>query len=462
MGKAAAVILAAGEGKRMKSDKSKVLHEVLFKPMIDWVMDSVTEADIDNICVVLGHNADQVSEHLNKRGQKYTYVLQEEQLGTGHAVMQAREYLEQTKPEDVLILNGDTPFIDSSLIKSFYLEHKNKKNDVTILTSIADNPFGYGRIVRDSSGNVKDIIEEKDATDDERKIKEINAGAYWFKTDVLLEALSHLNGDNAQHEYYLTDTVKIISGQGLRAGTCIVDMKYTAGANSRKQLLELNNIARQLVFEKLFDAGVTITDISGVSISPDAEIGYDTVILPGTIIKGKTKIGIGCQIGPNSLIDNSVLGDNVVFNASQARNSKIGNNVTVGPFSQLRPDCVIAENVHIGDFVEVKNSNIGCGTKIAHLTYVGDSDVGGGVNFGCGVVTVNYDGVKKSRTIIGDNAFIGCNTNLIAPVKVGNGAYTAAGSTITMDIPDGALSVARSRQQNIDGWAEKKLKNRKK
>lgn len=462
MEKAAAVILAAGEGKRMKTNKSKVLHEVLFKPMIDWVTDSVKEAAIDNICVVLGHNADQVSEHLNGRGLKYTYVRQEEQLGTGHAVMQAREYLVKTKPEDVLILNGDVPFINSSIIKSTYLEHKSKNNDVTVLTSIADNPYGYGRIVRDGSGNVTGIIEEKDATDDERKIKEINAGAYWFKTDVLLEALSHLNSGNVQHEYYLTDTVKIICGMGLRAGTCVIDMKYTAGANSRKQLLELNDIARQFVFDKLFDAGVTITDLSGVSISPDAEIGCDTVILPGTIIKGKTKIGTGCEIGPNSLIDSCVLGNNVVFNASQARDSKIGDNVTVGPFSNLRPNSVLAENVHIGDFVEVKNSNIGRGTKVAHLTYVGDSDVGSGVNFGCGVVTVNYDGVKKSRTTIGDNAFIGCNTNLIAPVKVGNGAYTAAGSTITKDIPDGALSVARSRQQNIDGWAEKKLKDRKK
>ncbi|HEX2938571.1 MAG TPA: DapH/DapD/GlmU-related protein, partial [Ruminiclostridium sp.] len=235
-----------------------------------------------------------------------------------------------------------------------------------------------------------------------------------------------------------------------------------AGANNRKQLMELNAIARTIVCDKLFEKGISIVDCSGVNINPDVRIGHDTVILPGTIIKGATKIGEGCVIGPNSLIDNCVFGDNVVFNASQAKDSEIKSGATIGPFSNIRPNCVLEKNVHVGDFVEVKNSNIGEGTKVAHLTYVGDSDVGGGVNFGCGVVTVNYDGVKKSRTTIGDNAFIGCNTNLVAPVKVGNGAYTAAGSTITKDIPDGALSVARSRQENIEGWAAKKLKGKKK
>lgn len=462
MEKTAAVVLAAGEGKRMCSNRAKVLHEVLYKPMIDWVVDQTFEAGIENLCVVLGCNGNEVEEHLKSRKLKLSIASQQERLGTGHAVMQALDFLKSEAPDDVLVLNGDAPLIFGQMIKMFYFEHKNRGNDITVLTAVADNPFGYGRIVRDNRKNVTEIVEEKDASPAERDIKEINAGAYWFKTQVLLDSLSELKNENSQHEYYLTDAVKIIAGKGLICGTYIADMKYIAGANNRKQLLELNDIARKMVFERLFDSGVTIMDTSGVSISPDAEIGMDTVVMPGTIIKGRTKIGSGCVIGPNSLIDNCTIGNNVVFNSSQARDSEIRDGVTIGPFANIRPNCVLDNNVHIGDFVEVKNSNIGKGTKVAHLTYVGDSDVGGGVNFGCGVVTVNYDGVKKSRTVIGDDAFIGCNTNLVAPVKVGNRAYTAAGSTITKDIPDGALSVARSRQQNIDGWADNKLNCRKK
>lgn len=460
MNKTAAVILAAGEGKRMCSDLPKVLHEVLFKPMIDWVADSVSGAGISSACVVIGHGGEQVASHLEGRGFKF--ARQEQQLGTGHAVKQAQEFLDSERPDDVLILCGDAPFINSEIIKNFYSEHKNSNNDVTILSANAENPTGYGRIVRTADNNVSAIVEEKDATPEQRAIAEINAGAYWFRTGALLDALSKLENNNNQHEYYLTDTVSILNGAGLRGGTYGVDMKYTSGANNRKQLMELNNIARSMIFDSLFASGVSIINDSGVMIGPDVKIGKDTVILPGTILKGKTEIGSGCTIGPNSLLDNCIVGNNAVINASQAHDSTIKDGVTIGPFSNIRPNCVLSENVHVGDFVEVKNSNVGVGTKIAHLTYVGDSDVGGGVNFGCGVVTVNYDGTKKSRTTIGDNAFIGCNTNLVAPVKVGNGAYTAAGSTITKEVPDGALSIARSRQTNIDGWAARKLSKKKK
>lgn len=461
MSKTIAVILAAGEGKRMKSDMPKVLHEVLFKPMIDWVVDSAKGAGIDGICVVTGHGGEKVEAHLRGRGVDCEFAVQSEQLGTGHAVKQAADYIEREKPDDVLILCGDAPFVSSGIIKASYFEHKKAENAVTVLSAEAEDPKGYGRIVRNDAGDVVSIVEEKDATPEQRKITEINAGAYWFKTSALLEALSKLDNNNAQGEYYLTDTVSILAGMGLQGGTFCVDMKYTSGANNRKQLFELNKIARSIIFDKLFDEGVSIVDDSGVLIGPDVKIGPDTTILPGTIIKGSTTIGSGCVIGPNSLIEDCVIADNVVFNASQARRSTIEKGVTIGPFSNIRPDCVIGENVHIGDFVEVKNSHIGVGTKVAHLTYVGDSDVGGGVNFGCGVVTVNYDGTKKSRTTILDNAFIGCNTNLVAPVTVGNGAYTAAGSTITKDVPDGALAVARSRQENIEGWAVKKLGKKK-
>jgi bifunctional UDP-N-acetylglucosamine pyrophosphorylase/glucosamine-1-phosphate N-acetyltransferase len=457
--KAVAVILAAGEGKRMKSDKPKVLQEVLFKPMIDWVVDSAVGSEIGGICVVVGNSGDKIVTHLEERGVKFATACQNMPLGTGHAVMQAVDYIRQSEAEDVLVLYGDAPFIGSGIIKSSYFEHKNSENYVTVMSAETDNPTGYGRIVRDG-GDVVGIVEEKDATPEQKKIREINAGAYWFKADVLIEALSKISNRNVQNEYYLTDTVAIIGSRGFKGGSCLLDMKYIAGANDQKQLYELNGIARGFVFDKLFENGVSVVDDSGIIIGPDVKIGRGTVILPGTIIKGETKIGNGCTIGPNSVIDSCSIGDNVIFNASQAQKSLVESGVTIGPFANIRPNCHLHENVHVGDFVEVKNSEIGVGTKVGHLTYVGDSDVGSGVNFGCGVVTGNYDGVKKSRTTIGDNAFIGCNTNLVAPVKVGDGAYTAAGSTVTRDVPDGALAVARSRQENLEGWVARRRKKK--
>lgn len=460
MSNTAAIILAAGEGKRMKSDKPKVLQEVLFKPMIDWVMDETGRAGVDKLCVVVGHGGEAVKKHLDEKNYKYTAVEQKEQLGTGHAVKTAMDWLLAEKPDDVLVLCGDTPLINQEIIKKSYKKHIHDKNAVTLMSSIADDPTGYGRILR-KNGNVVAIVEDKDCDDDQKKINEINAGAYWFKTTALIDALNALGNNNAQGEYYLTDTVELIGKKGLRGDTYKIGMDCITGANSRKQLLSLNNIAREKILSKLLDDGVSIVNDAGIMVGPDVSVDHDTLLLPGTVLIGKTTVGSGCTIGPNSWIEDSVFGNNIVFNASQSRNSTVGDNATIGPFTQLRPNSNVSKDVHIGDFVEVKNSNIGVGTKVAHLTYVGDSDVGGGVNFGCGVVTVNYDGVNKNRTTIGDNAFIGCNTNLVAPVKVGNGAYTAAGSTITKDIPDGALSVARSRQTNIEGWAAKKLAGKK-
>lgn len=455
MNKTVAVILAAGEGKRMKTGISKVLHEVLFKPMIDWVVDSARRSGIEDICVVIGKSGDKVASHLKDRGVNCGIVTQHEQLGTGHAVMQAVDYIKDSKAEDVLVLCGDAPFVSSDIINSSYEEHKKSGSYVTVLTAETDNPAGYGRIVKDGE-NVVGIVEDRDAAPLQKQIKEINSGTYWFKAEALFDALSKIGNSNDQKEYYLTDAVGIICGQGLKAGASKINMRNIAAANNRRQLMELNDIAREFVFEKLFDAGVSIVNDSGIVIGPDVKIGQDTVILPGTMIKGETTIGSGCTIGPNSLIEDCTIGNNVVFNASQAKKSTIENGVTIGPFANIRPNCLLSENVHVGDFVEVKNSSIGKGTKMGHLTYVGDSDVGGGVNFGCGVVTGNYDGVKKSRTTIGDNAFIGCNTNLVAPVKVGDRAYTAAGSTITKDVPDDALAVARSHQQNLEGWVTRR------
>lgn len=460
MDKTAAVILAAGEGKRMKSSLPKVLHEVLFKPMIDWVVDSACGAGIPALCVVVGHGGASVCTHLEKTGHSCAFAEQKEQLGTGHAVMQAEGFLKKTQPEDVLILCGDAPFITAEIIRDAYARHKDEGNAVTVLSAVADDPTGYGRIVREN-GAVVGIVEHKDATPEQRAIKEVNAGAYWVGAAALHDALANLKPNNAQGEYYLTDIVSLIAQAGLRGGSYVIEMRHMAAANDRRQLLALNTLARSQVLGRLLDDGVGLVDESGVLIGPDVVIGCDTVILPGTIIKGKTTVGSGCTIGPNSLLEDCTVGDNVVINASQARQSSIANGVTVGPFSHLRPNTTLCENAHVGDFVEIKNSTIGPGSKAGHLTYVGDSDVGGGVNFGCGVITSNYDGVKKCRTVIGDNAFIGCNTNLIAPVTVGNGAYTAAGSTITKNVPDGALAVGRSRQENIEGWADKKFKAKK-
>ena len=450
----AAVILAAGEGKRMKSAKPKVLAQVLFKPMIDWVLDSAEQSGVGEVCVVAGHGADMLKEHLAGRCE---LVMQESQLGTGHAVMQAASFLREKSPQDVVILCGDAPSIDAEIIADSYAEHKAGGRAVTVITARVDEPFGYGRIVRGADDGVARIVEEKDAGAEEKKITEVNSGAYWFNTAALLDALGKINNNNSQGEYYLTDAVEAVCGAGLAGGTYVLsDPKLMAGANDRAQLYALNCEARERIFVSLMAQGVSITDKSGVTIGPDVAIGRDTVILPGTIIRGHSVIGENCVIGPNSLIEDCEFADDIVFNSSQAYRSKVGTGVTIGPFSQLRPNTVVSDKVHIGDFVELKNSNIGVGTKVAHLTYVGDSDVGARVNFGCGCVIVNYDGVHKHRTKIGDDAFIGCNTNLIAPVEVGDRAYTAGGSTITKDVPADALAVARSRQENIEGWVIRK------
>jgi bifunctional UDP-N-acetylglucosamine pyrophosphorylase/glucosamine-1-phosphate N-acetyltransferase len=450
----AAVILAAGEGKRMKSTKPKVLQEVLFKPMIDWVTDAAQAAGVPHICVVAGYGAAQLEAHLSGR---FELALQQEQLGTAHAVQQAVGFLKKHMPQDVVILCGDAPLIGEETITLSYQAHKSSGSALTVITAQTQSPTGYGRIVRDSKGNVSRIVEEKDASPEEKLIGEVNSGAYWFKTSALLTALEKIKNNNAQGEYYLTDAVETINQMGLKSGTYLLpDEKLMAGANDRYQLQLLNGYAKERILRSLCDEGVTVADLFGVIVGPDVKIGRDTTLLPGTILRGKTTIGESCVIGPNSLAEDCEFADGVLFNASQAYRSSIGSGVTVGPFSHLRPNTVLADQVHVGDFVEIKNSNIGEGTKVPHLTYVGDSDVGRHVNFGCGCVTVNYDGVNKNRTKVGDNAFIGCNTNLVSPVAVGNNAYTAAGSTITKNVPEDALAVARSRQENIEGWVARK------
>lgn len=453
-----AVILAAGEGTRMKSNNPKVSHKVCGKPMVQHVIDSAISAGIDDIIVVVGYKAEMVKECIKT---DVKYALQEKQLGTGHAVMCALDFI---KDNDglTLILCGDVPLISEFTLSSLISYHNSNGLSGTILTADFDDPSGYGRIVRDKSGNVEKIVEHKDASDTERKINEINSGMYCFNTQKLIKALKNVKNNNAQGEYYLTDVIGILKGMGLKLGAYkVLDNTEIMGINSRIQLYEAENVMRSRINSKLMAGGVTMIDAKSVYIDKDVKIGKDTIIYPGAIIEGKTIIGEGCIIGPNSRIVDSIIHDGVEINNSVLLQSEVKSGTHVGPFAYIRPESVIGQNVKIGDFVEIKKSTIGNYTKVPHLTYVGDAEVGENVNLGCGTITVNYDGKVKHKTIIGDNVFIGCNANLVAPVKVNNDSYVAAGSTITDEVPEGSLAIARERQINKEGWVEKKNMKRK-
>ena len=452
MNKLKAVILAAGEGKRMKSKLPKVLHKVQGKTMVDWVIDTARDSGADDICVVIGHGGEQVKEALKDRNVKF--AVQREQLGTGHAVMQAGDFIEDNA--DIIVFYGDTPLITAETIKKMLDYHRKEDNSITIISAIVDNPAGYGHIIRDENGLFVKNVEHKDATDEEKLVKEINTGIYCFKGTALKKGLSLLKNDNAQKEYYLPDTLEIILSDGGKVNAMVVDdADEFAGVNSRVQLAEAEAVMRNRINRYHMENGVTIIDPSRTYIDADVVIGCDTVLLPGVVIEGKTVIGEDCVVGPDSRLTDTKLGNGVKFQYSTAIESSVDDNTTVGPYAYIRPNCAIGKNVKIGDFVEVKNSNVGDGTKVSHLTYIGDSDVGERINFGCGTVTVNYDGNKKFRTVIGDDVFIGCNTNLVAPVKVGKGAYIAAGSTITDEVPENCLAIARERQINKTGWVKK-------
>lgn len=448
-----AIILAGGEGTRMNSKKPKVMAEILFKPMIDRVLDAAKGAGVNSICVITGYRADILEAHLEGRAH---CVRQTQRLGTGHAVMQAVDYVKENDFDNVLILNGDAPFIDSETISEALEYHINRNFVQTVISAKIENPFGYGRIIRDYNGDFTAIVEEASADKETKKINEINSGAMWFKAESLLYLLSKITNDNSKGEYYLTDTVGIAVNKKMPVGA------YTAknadavlGANNRVQLNELNELLRQKILHQLMLSGVSIPCTDGVIIDADACIGSDTVILPGTIIKEGCTIGENCVIGPNTVLYKTQIGDNCTLNSVQSEEAEVADNANLGPFVHLRPGTKIGNFVHCGNFVEVKNSTVGDHTAVSHLTYVGDSDVGKGVNFGCGVVTVNFNGKTKNRCEIGDDAFIGCNTNLIAPVKVGDRAYTAAGSTIDKNVPDDALAIARSRQENKSDWVKR-------
>ena len=447
------VILAAGMGTRMKSKMPKVLHKVCGKPLSKWVIDASEAAGADKVCAVGGHKAETVKEVL---GDVCEFALQAEQKGTGHAVMQAIDVIKNSKGE-VVILNGDTPLITAETKNKAFEYHINNGNQATVITAILDDATGYGRIVRDNDGSVLKIVEQKDASKEEKKINEVNSGMYVFDAQSLVYALDKITPNNAQGEYYLTDTLEILLSAGKKiGGYAISDNDEIRGINDRVQLNEAEKIMQKRINEYHMRNGVTMRNPESVYIEDGVEIGNDTEICQNVTIKSGTKIGSDCVIGSGSMLDRAVIHDGVDVLSSVILESEVDEGTHVGPFAYIRPNCHVGKEVKVGDFVELKNSNIDDGTKISHLTYIGDSDVGKRVNFGCGTVTCNYDGKKKYRTTIGDDCFVGCNTNFVSPINVGDGVYIAAGSTITEDIPENSLSIARARQVNKEGWKDKR------
>lgn len=446
------LILAAGKGTRMKSKMPKVLHKVGGKPMLQHVIDAAKKAGSVREVAVIGSGAELVKRNISG----VEFVLQEEQLGTGHAVLAAKENFVGSEGT-LLILCGDTPLLTSELLKDFVAAHESSDCAATVMTAKMPDATGYGRIVYAADGSLQKIVEDKDATDDEKKILEVNAGVYCFDVQKLFDALDKVGNENAQGEYYLPDVLPILKDAGEKIGTFTAPYcMETIGINNRTQLAAADKALRMRKEQELMEAGVTIIDPNTTFIDSNVQIGQDTIIYPNTYIEGATVIGEDCEIGPNVRFNDMKVGNKVKVQFSYCHEAEILDGVTMGPYVHIRPGTTIGNNVKIGNFVEVKNSNVGEGSKLPHLQYIGDSDVGAGVNIGCGTVTCNYDGKKKYRTIIENNAFIGCNTNLVAPVKVGEGAYIGAGSTITKEVPKNNLAIARARQVNIEVWNDKR------
>ncbi|WP_440252971.1 bifunctional UDP-N-acetylglucosamine diphosphorylase/glucosamine-1-phosphate N-acetyltransferase GlmU [Dialister succinatiphilus] len=447
-----ALILAAGQGTRMKSALPKVLHRVCGVPMVEQVIRVVRQAGFAKCVVITGFKEELVRKDLS--GQHVDFVHQAEQLGTGHAVMQGAPLLTDREGY-VLVICGDTPLLRSETI-AFLAETCRKENaSAAVLTAILTDPFGYGRVLRDEKGQMTSIVEQKDGTPEQLAVHEINTGTYVFKAGPLLDALKKIDNKNAQGEYYLTDVFEIMIREGQKViPVAAEDADETMGVNSRVQLAAADRVLRLRKAEELMSRGVSIINPENTYVEQDVEVGQDTILYPGTILQGKTVIGKDCIIGPDTQLTDVTVGEGTHLNRVYAHECTIGNFDEIGPFVHLRPNTVLHDHIKIGNFVEVKNSTVDDGTKLPHLIYCGDSDLGRNVNFGCGTVTVNFDGKTKHRCRVDDHAFIGCNTNLVAPVHIGERAFTAAGSTITKDVPAKALSVARARQTNIEDWVK--------
>lgn len=451
------VILAAGEGTRMKSKKPKVLHEILGRPMLFYVLNSCKHSQVEKNLVVVGHNKEKVRKAFED--EKDVEFIEQPigdnvPYGTGYAVMNALDKIDDD--DTVIILNGDTPIISNSTISCFLRYHEERNNDITVLSADMKDPTNYGRIVRDENANVVAIVEEKDASEKQKLIREINSGIFAFKGSSLKSALTKIDTNNAANELYITDTLEILVNEGKRVDSFkLRDTREILGVNSRYELSIAAEILQKKINKEYMINGVGIIDPKSTYIEYGATIERDVMIYPGTRIDRKSVIKEGAEIY-SSTIKNSTIGEDVLIRSSEIEDSTIGRGTTVGPYAHLRPNSHVGENCKIGNFVEVKNSNVGDGSKMSHLAYIGDDDVGSGVNIGCGVVFVNYDGRDKFRAKVGDNAFIGSNANLVAPIEVEDYGYVAAGSTITKKVLKGQLSLERAPQKNIDGWVERK------
>ena len=447
-----AVILAAGKGTRMKSDLPKVLHKVAGISMLEHVFRSVSAIEPEKTVTVIGHKAELVEQVLAGQTE---FVRQTEQLGTGHAVMMAEPVLENLTGQ-TLVIAGDTPLITGESLKNLIDFHINHKNVATILTAEADNPFGYGRIVRNQHGEVIKIVEQKDASDFEQQIKEINTGTYVFDNARLFEALKNINTNNAQGEYYITDVIGIFRENGEKVGAyTLKDFDESLGVNDRVALATAESVMRRRINQQHMINGVSFVNPDTTYIDVDVEIAPEVQIEANVTLKGQTKIGAETILTNGTYIVDSVIGERTVITSSMIEESSVADGVTVGPYAHIRPGSSLAKDVHVGNFVEVKGSSIGENTKAGHLTYIGNSEVGANVNFGAGTITVNYDGQKKYKTIIGNNVFVGSNSTIIAPVELGDNSLVGAGSTITKDVPADAIALGRGRQINKEDYAKR-------
>ncbi len=446
-----AIILAAGAGTRMKSELPKVMHVIAGKSMLEHVIAAVPEDLSDSAVIVVGNKKEAVRKAFEGTGLKF--VDQDEQLGTGHAVKCAARYIDPEQHQ--MILYGDTPMVTEKTLRGFIEAHKKSGRILSVLTAQFENPFGYGRIIKSTSGDIVKIVEQKDCSPEEETVREINTGMMIVEGRFLMQALDQLRNDNNQGEYYLTDIIGIAHGQGKTGQAVLVeDPNEVLGINDRIQLHEAAQIMNQKKLITLMKEGVTIVDMQTTFIDSAVQIGRDTIVEPFTQIKGKSVIGENCIIGPGARITDTHIADGVKVLDSTLVDSRVDDHSAIGPYAYLRPKSDIGKHVKIGDFVEVKNARVSDYSKVSHLSYIGDGSVGEHVNVGCGVVFVNYDGVNKFKTVIEDYAFVGCNANLIAPVTVGKGAYVAAGSTVTDDVPENSLAIARQRQVNKLDWAK--------
>jgi len=442
------IILAAGEGTRMKSGIPKTLHKVCGKEMIKYVIEAAENSGMDKNIVVLGHGKEKVGHAIE--GMNVVTVEQPVgegvPYGTGFAVMAASDFINDD--DSVIILCGDSPLIRGETLEAFIKYHEDNGCAVSVMTAYLDNPGSYGRIVK-CDGIVKSIVEVKDASEGVKKIKEVNTGTYCFNGKLLKYALSKIGTDNSQGEYYLTDTIKVLNNENYKVGCWVLEDSTEMNAvNDRVQLAEVTKMMQERINRKHMLSGVTLVNPENIYIEDSVVIGTDTVIYPGTILEGKTDIGSNCTIGPNAYIIDSTVHDNAAIESSKVIEAVVGDGTKVGPFAYLRPGTNLGKNVKIGDFVEVKKSTIGDNSKSSHLAYIGDAEVGKNVNIGCGVIFVNYDGKNKHLTTVGDGAFIGSNSNLVAPVNISHKSFVACGSTITDDVEEGDLAIARARQVN--------------